>query len=71
MKKMNKRAYGLIRSGGSSAKELLALDIRCRVFLITLTKATHKLFSQLPHNSIRSFKKLSSMFIHQFASVKK
>ncbi|KAG8387572.1 hypothetical protein BUALT_Bualt02G0035300 [Buddleja alternifolia] len=45
--------------------------VKCRVFLTTLTWGPQQWFNQLAPNSTHSFKELSSLFLHQFASSKK
>ncbi|KAG8374710.1 hypothetical protein BUALT_Bualt10G0024300 [Buddleja alternifolia] len=45
--------------------------VKCWVFLTTLTRSAQQWFNQLAPNSINSFKKFSSMFLHQFSSSKK
>ncbi|KAL0385955.1 UNVERIFIED_CONTAM: hypothetical protein Sradi_2989800 [Sesamum radiatum] len=46
-------------------------NIKCRVFLNTLTGSAKHWFDQLPAGSIRSFAEISSLFQHQFASSRK
>lgn len=45
--------------------------IKCRVFAITLTKASQIWFSQLGDGVIQDFEQFTSLFIHQFASSRK
>ncbi|KAL0290206.1 UNVERIFIED_CONTAM: hypothetical protein Sradi_7054400 [Sesamum radiatum] len=45
--------------------------IKCRVFVITFARVAQQWFNQLPVGAIGSFQEFRSLFLHQFARIRK